>query len=172
MAFGYLVGRRFIPRPLRGKHLIFLGLMSVLPDIVDKTLHYQIGLFQSGRNLCHNIFLISLLLLIYLILDDSETKFYFKLVLVGFCTHLVGDLAQSFVKGTYTDFSVISDWYLFTLFPFYDPKLLRPTYDPIGMTWETILTGFTLVVLVRDFRADKNPGAVSDRFNKALGRNH
>lgn len=172
MAFGYLVGRKFIPRPLKGRHLIFLGLMCVLPDLVDKTLHYQMGLFQSGRNTFHNIFLFLFLFIIYSLLDDARTKFYFRLVLIGFGTHLVGDLIQSVVKGTYTDFSALNGWYLFALFPLYDPKLLPPTYDPVALTWETILTGLMLVVLVRDFRADRKPGVASDRFNKALGRNH
>jgi len=172
MAFGYLVGRKFIPRPFKGRHLIFLGLMCVLPDVVDKTLHYQVGLFQSGRNTFHNIFLFSFLFIIYSLLDDARTKFYFKLVLIGFGTHLVGDLIQSAVKGTYTDFSALSDWYLFTLFPLYDPKLLRPTYDPIALTWEMILVGVILVIFVRDFKTGKKYSVKKEGCGRAIGRNY
>ena len=172
IAFAYLVGRKFIPHPIKKRHLVFLGFMGVLPDVVDKTLHYQFGLFQSGRNVCHNIFLITSLFLIYSVLDDAKFKFYFKLALTGFATHLVGDYIQSILMGTYTDYSSISDWYLFALFPLYNPKLLPPAYDPIALIWETILIGSILVILIRDYKTSRNTSMDNSGCGRSLGRNY
>jgi membrane-bound metal-dependent hydrolase YbcI (DUF457 family) len=162
IAFAYLTAREIVRKPLSGPQLWILAGLSVLPDLSDKAIHYVFGIFNSGRNITHNIFFLLLLIILYLILRHSKFKTAVLLGLIAIGTHQLGDLIQPMIKSLYTSFSDASDWYLYTLFPLYDPFLLPWAIDPIGIAWESLLIAAALFFWVRDGM----PGLPSNRGYK------
>jgi membrane-bound metal-dependent hydrolase YbcI (DUF457 family) len=162
VAFAYLAARKIIRKPLSGVQTWFLGGLALLPDVADKSVHYVMGIFNSGRNMMHSIFFLLFIWLVYMVFRQTRHKAPLLMVIIGIGSHQVGDFIQPWIKSTYTDLSDAPDWYLYPLFPFYDPVLLPWGIDMIGITWESIL----LVVGMTVWFKDGMPGILSTKKNK------
>ncbi len=150
VAFTYLAGRKFLAAPIRGAEVWALALTTLLPDIIDKTLHYHFGLFASGRNIFHNIFIVLISYGIYRLITIDRWKRRSLIVFLGLATHFIGDIIPALIRWTYTDYSSVGDWYLYILFPLFDPQLLPIHLDWFEVTWELILILIVLRLWIRD----------------------
>lgn len=148
VAFTYLISRKRLPAPITGTEFWLLAFFSLLPDLVDKTIHYHFGLFASGRNLFHNIFVLIISYGLYRI--SVRWKRFFLIVLLALTAHLIGDLIQSLIRWTYTDYSSIPGWYRYMFFPIFDPRLLPIGTNWFGVVWELILIIAVIPIWVRD----------------------
>lgn len=98
----YLRGR-FDARPV-GLPVVALGLGTQLPDLIDKTLAWYVGVLPYGRSLAHSVLTGSLILLAVVALfrargaDRSATAFA-----IGYASHLFGDAFGSLVSLSFGD---------------------------------------------------------------------
>lgn len=150
IAFTYIIGKKFVQRPMKNSDVWLLVFFSIFPDIIDKTLHYKFGLFASGRNICHNIFIVGVLYLAYRLVKQVDLKRLFFIVFLGFITHFFGDIIPSLIRFTYTDYSDIPNWYLYVFFPVFDPKLLAIGVDWIEVFWESLLILAVFWIWIKD----------------------
>lgn len=162
VALAYLVGRKSIAPPITGGDVWWLAFFSLLPDLIDKIIHYRLGLFVSGRNILHNVFIILISYGLYQLLSQERCKRLALIMFVGLATHFAGDLAQSLIKWTYTDFSSIPDWYLYMFFPIFDPRLLPIRLDWFGISWELVF----VIVVIRIWFRDGSPGLTKLKSQK------
>lgn len=150
VAFAYLVGRKSVPTPVTGADVWWLTFFALLPDLFDKSIHYYCGFFASGRNIFHNIFIVLISYGIYRLLGRKKWKRPALIAFLGLATHFAGDLLQSLIKWTYTDFSSVPDWYLYMLFPIFDPPLLPIRIDWFGVGWELVFILWVVGLWIRD----------------------
>ncbi len=150
VAFAYLTGRKTVPKPITGTDVWLLAFFALLPDLGDKIIHYQFGLFTSGRNIFHNIFIILFSFGLYRLLKPGFGRRLALIMFIGLGTHFAGDLIVSLIGWTYKDYSSIPDWYLYMLFPIFDPRLLPIRFDWIGFTWELIFVLVAISIWIRD----------------------
>ena len=161
VSFAYLVGRKALAPPVSGIDVWLLIFFTVLPDLVDKTVHYHYGFLASGRNIFHNIFIVIISYVIYRLVNTGQRKRLALIAFLGLSTHFAGDLIPSLIGWTYKDYSSVPDWFLYTLFPIFDPRQLPIRFDWFGVTWELI---FNLVV-IRIWIRDGHPGLAFHRTN-------
>lgn len=150
IAFTYVAARGVLGSSIDRLSLFLLAFFALLPDMVDKPLYYSFGLFNSGRNVLHNIFVPIIVISAYLVARKRDWGKYVLILFIALSTHVLGDLLQSFIKSLYTDFSDIKDWYTFLVFPLRDPQLLPIKFDPIGLAWEAIFTVIVAFIIYRD----------------------
>jgi hypothetical protein len=150
IAFGYLFARKRLLSLRAARYVWFLAVVTLVPDFVDKGLHYGLGLFASGRNICHNVFILVLLCVGYRMTRARDFSAYIELTLIGFFSHFLADILQSLVKWTYTDYSSTPGWYLYTLFPLSDPPLRSWAIDWINIAWETLIVIGSIAIWVHD----------------------
>lgn len=102
----YLRGR-FDARPV-GMPVVALGLGTQLPDLIDKTLAWYVGVLPYGRSLAHSILAGSLIMLLVVALfrargaDRSATAFA-----IGYASHLFGDAFGSLVYQSWPDLAFL-----------------------------------------------------------------
>lgn len=118
-AFGYVLlslGSRAAGRgPPTGLAAVVLLLATQLPDLVDKTLSWGLGLFPAGYSVAHSVFVAVPLGLLGLALalrrghPDAGVA-----LVVGWWSHLLGDVAMAMISGYETDFERVL-WPLVTL---------------------------------------------------------
>ncbi|WP_276257977.1 metal-dependent hydrolase [Haloglomus litoreum] len=98
----YLRGR-FDTRPV-GLPVVALGLGTQLPDIIDKTLAWYVGVLPYGRSLAHSLLTGTLIMLAVVAVfrargaDRSATAFT-----IGYVSHFVGDAFGSLVSLSFGD---------------------------------------------------------------------
>lgn len=104
VAFGYLlvslyshVVRRESPD---GRIALAAGFGAVLPDLVDKPLSWTFGVFPSGYAVAHSIFVFPMFALaLWLALYRRGEAALAVAFLVGYASHLVGDVIYPFLLG-------------------------------------------------------------------------
>jgi hypothetical protein len=101
LAIGYLafsLVRRLRHRDVpHGSSIIWLGLATQLPDLIDKPLAWWLGVLPASRSLAHSLlFAIPLVLLVDHWGDRSAVSEPFA---VGYLSHLVADAAPSLPAG-------------------------------------------------------------------------
>lgn len=104
VAFGYLLyslgshlGWRRAPT---GGSVAVLGVAALLPDLVDKPLSWTFGLFPQGYSVAHSVFVaVPLALLVLLLTVRADRARLGAAFLVGYWSHLVGDVLVAVVLG-------------------------------------------------------------------------
>ncbi|MFC4357931.1 metal-dependent hydrolase [Halobium salinum] len=118
-AFGYVLlslGSRAAGRgPPGGLAAVVLLFATQLPDVVDKTLSWGLGLFPAGYSVAHSVFVAVPLGLLGLALAVRRGRPEAGVALVvGWWSHLAGDVAVAMVSGYETDFERVL-WPIVTL---------------------------------------------------------
>lgn len=98
IAFSLIV-HFFLRRSPTGREAVVVVFASVFPDIIDKPLAWQFGIFESGYALGHSIFFaVSLFIVVFLV-----TTYYQRVNLggafgVGYLLHLPFDVLPKYVQ--------------------------------------------------------------------------
>lgn len=120
-AFGYLLysfGARLFGRTPNGYPVIVLGIATQLPDLVDKTLSWVFELFPQGYSVAHSVFIAVPLGIIVLALAVWRRRAEYGLAfLVGYWSHVVGDILFGLLSGTPYTFARVL-WPVVTLPPY------------------------------------------------------
>ena len=69
------------------------------------------------------------------------------------------------IKWTYTDFSQAPGWYLFTLFPVFDPALLGWSVDGLNIAWESLFLVGSIAVWAHDGMPGVRKGSEISRIH-------
>ncbi|AFZ72848.1 metal-dependent hydrolase [Natronobacterium gregoryi] len=81
---------------------------SVLPDIVDKPLAWEFGIFETGYALGHSIFFAVPLAIAVGVLARSWGRPRAGLAFgVGYLLHLPADVVDGYVRGGYLEFGIV-----------------------------------------------------------------
>lgn len=123
---------------------------ALLPDLVDKPIHYQWGLFASGRNLFHNCFILMISYGLYRLTKNKRGRHLALIAFLGIFTHFIGDLGASLLECLYKDLSATPDWYRYLLFPFSDPRQPPIAMDWYAFSWELIFNLAVILIWIRD----------------------
>lgn len=120
-AFGYLLysfGVRLFGRTPQGYPAIVLLIGTQLPDLVDKTLSWGFGLFPQGYSVAHSVFVaVPLGLLVVVVAVWRRRTGYGLAFLVGYWSHVVGDLLFGLLSGNPYTFARVL-WPVVTLPPY------------------------------------------------------
>jgi hypothetical protein len=111
-ALGYLcytlyLQARFDQRPV-GLPVVALGVGTQLPDLIDKTLAWYVGVLPYGRSLAHSVLTGGLLIIAGVVLlrlrgaDRSATAFA-----IGYASHFFGDAFRSLVEQSWGDLAFL-----------------------------------------------------------------
>lgn len=83
-----------------GTETIVVVLASILPDIIDKPLAWEFGVFSSGRALAHSVFFaIPLSLLILVLAYRSDRKRLGWAFSIGYLLHLPADVVPAYFRN-------------------------------------------------------------------------
>ncbi|WP_336023531.1 metal-dependent hydrolase [Halobellus salinisoli] len=86
-------------RPPTGVEAVVVVLASVLPDLVDKPLGWEFGVFSSGYGAAHSVFFaIPVAVGVTHLLDELGRREIGAAFAVGYLSHLPGDLFVGFVR--------------------------------------------------------------------------
>ena len=108
VAFGYVVYSLLVHLGYRDSpgesEAVTVAFASVLPDLIDKPLAWQFGIFESGYALGHSIFFAGPLSLAAIVLARASGRTRVGLAFaVGYMLHLVGDVIPIYVaRGTWS----------------------------------------------------------------------
>lgn len=106
VAFGYLLYSPLLRLATRhgpdGRAALLLAVGAILPDLVDKTLSWWLGVFPTGYALAHSIFVAVPvgLLLLWTRRNTASTAF-----VAGYWAHLLGDIIDPIRSGGSPDVS-------------------------------------------------------------------
>lgn len=122
VAFGYALfslGSHLARRgPPGGAATLTVAVAALLPDLVDKPLSWSLGWFPQGYSVIHSVFVAVPVGLVVLAAalrrgrPDVGAAF-----VVGYWSHLVGDVAEALLKGYHTAFARVL-WPVHTLPPY------------------------------------------------------
>jgi len=104
--FAYLcyspyVHLHFGERPA-GAAVLVAGGASILPDVIDKPLNWQFGVFRNGYALGHSIFFGLLVLLVAVVVGRRFGRSRLGLALgIGFVSHNLGDALEHMDDGVW-----------------------------------------------------------------------
>jgi len=112
LAFGYLLyslglraGQRTSPTD---QQAIALALGTQLPDLIDKPLAWWIPLLPGGRTLGHSlVFAVPLVLVLGWIGRRRGRLSWVVAFVVGYASHLVGDLYLAVASGNYHELAIL-----------------------------------------------------------------
>jgi len=102
VAVGYLAWSLFVHvrggRPPTGVEAVVVAVASVLPDLVDKPLGWEFGVFSSGYGAAHSVFFaVPVAIGAMRLLDAYGKRGMGAAFAVGYLSHLPGDLFVGFV---------------------------------------------------------------------------
>jgi hypothetical protein len=124
-AFGYVLyslGSRALRRePPTGASVLVLLFATQLPDLVDKTLSWVFGVFPTGYSVAHSVFVaVPVGLAVLAVAAWRGRVREGAAFVVGYWSHLVGDVIVAVVAGIETDVERVL-WPLVTL-PAYETE--------------------------------------------------
>ena len=103
LAFSLLAERRSHGPPT-DRSVIVLAAMTQFPDVVDKTLAWNLGILPNGRSLAHSALVATVVIAVVgLYLQKQEHHELALAVGVGYASHLLADAFQPFVTGQWAD---------------------------------------------------------------------
>ncbi|EMA40905.1 metal-dependent hydrolase [Halobiforma nitratireducens] len=81
---------------------------SVLPDIIDKPLAWEFGVFETGYALGHSIFFAGPLAIVVGLLARSWGRQRAGIAFgLGYLLHLPADIVDGYVRGGYLEFGIV-----------------------------------------------------------------
>lgn len=123
-AFGYVLyslGSRTVRRrPPKGASVWVLLFMTQFPDLVDKPMSWVFHLFPQGDSVAHSIFVaVPLALAVFALAVHYDRSDVGAAVVVGWWSHLVGDVLAALLYGYGWDFAVMRVLWPVVTFPPY-----------------------------------------------------
>jgi len=143
----YAGWRRARDRPLTDGRAVALGVGVLVPDLVDKPLHWWVGVLPSGRTLAHSVFVVAVVSVAVLaVARRTDHGAVAGAFLAGWWAHLPGDAIPTLLADGPAYLSFLA-WPLLPA-PVYPegPELL--VADPLFRA-ELLLTGVALGVWYR-----------------------
>ena len=107
MAFSLLAERR-LGHPPTDRSVIVLAAATQLPDVVDKTLAWNLGVLPNGRSLAHSVLVATVVVAVVGAYLASRDRRSVALAFgVGYLSHLVADSYQAAVTGQWADLAFL-----------------------------------------------------------------
>ena len=143
LAFSVLAERRF-RHPPTDRSAIALAAATQLPDVVDKTLAWNLGVLPNGRSLAHSALVAAVVIAVVgLYLQRNDHHELALAVGVGYASHLLADAFQPFVTGQWADL-VFLGW---PLLPAPPPSGSQSVVERFAILFDGVAAGEVSVFL-------------------------
>lgn len=126
---------------------VALGVGALLPDLVDKPLHWWAGLLPTGRTLAHSALVLGAVTALLLAVGRRRDWPHVRPFLAGWWAHLLGDALPTLLADGPSYLTFLA-WPLLAS-PVYPEGPQLVLVDPLFVA-EAALTLLALVVWVRD----------------------
>jgi len=118
---------------------------ALLPDLVDKSILY-LGASPYGRTVGHSLLVLALFSAIwgFLRIQNTGGTRAFGWMLVGWASHLGGDLIDDFIDGAHFSGYLFSGW---MGWPYSNPDMWEWKSQPIFSSCDACLTIFEVTII-------------------------